>query len=439
MYLKNKATIGYFKKLPVFCFLALVLLVAACKKDKKSPAPHQETDEITKEGVTTEPPKTATIGTAGGKLTSRDGKLEINIPQGALTTNTEISVVAISNTSSAGFGLNYRLSPHINFTKPVKLTFSYASSEDSISAPATLGIISRNEKGMWELRRRSKLDQSNKTISVETTHFSDWAAARMIKLSPAYSEIEPKGSVKITPYACVALKEIFDLDKVFNPNGPDESLTIVEPYELPSDYVVDMYVIGSGGEGIGQIKATGISSVIYTATGDAFPKINPVTIAFPLTTKNTTMILSAKVKVANHGNGIYIKMGGKEYKYDGIASITSDGQCNIEFTRNISGKRVTYGGMSWNTKIRTHPWNENSDFWWEPEDMSPRRVFQHLYNDGRTYSAGFISPAIIDPPGGLVMGNILIETSGATNTESGNGEYLGASRIEGAFKVQREY
>jgi|GEM_PF-2797767 len=417
-------------------FIAISLFTA-CKKDSSTPTPHVEKDEITQQGTETETAKTATIGANGGKLVSRDGKLEINIPAGALTANTTIGVAAITNASSAAIGLNYRITPHINFAKPVTLTFSYADKVDSIASSAVIGIGFRDDNGVWKVKKTSRIDEANKKISVTTEHFSDWAALELVKLTPVYSVIEPSQSVKITAYTCVALKEIYDLDKVFDPAGPDESLSIVEPYELPEDYVIDMYVIGSGTPGVGKLRAEGSAGVVYTASAEINPPLNPVTIAFPLTTKTTTMILSARVKVLYYPEGVYIRIGSKGYSYQAEATINSAGQCNMEFTRRENGQLHFYGGLSWKGGAGVFPWTDNTDFWWEPEGYNPTRVFQHLYDDGLKFSPGSIKADLIESVGGFIIGTFIIEQSGATNTQSGNAEYLGASRVEGTIKVKR--
>lgn len=427
---------SHFRRTTAILFAALSLLIS-CKKDDIKTAPHEEKDEITQAGTEIETAKSASIGPNGGKLISRDGKLEITIPAGALASNTTISVAAISNTSSAAIGLNYRITPHMDFAKPVTLTFSYADKADSLASASVTGIGFRDDNGVWKVKKKSRIDQSNKKISVTTDHFSDWAALELVKLSPVYSVIEPSQSVKITAYTCVALKEIYDLDKVFDPNGPDESLSIVEPYELPEDYIVDMYAIGSAAQGVGTVKAEGTSSAVYTASAEINPAINPVTIAFPLTTKTTTMILSAKVKVLYYPEGVYIRMGGKGYSYHAEATINSAGRCDMEFTRTENGQLHFYGGLSWKGQAGVFPWNDNTDFWWEPDGFNPTRVYQHLYDDGLKFSPGSIRVALIEPVGGFIMGTFVIEQAGATNTQSGNAEYLGASRIEGTIKVKR--
>ncbi|MBO9635341.1 MAG: hypothetical protein J7578_19685 [Chitinophagaceae bacterium] len=423
----------------VFVLIATIITTTtlnSCKKnDNQSDLP-PEVEEVTSEGSELETPKTAVIGAAGGKLVSRDGNLEISIPQGALKNNTTFSVAAITNTSSAGIGLNYRITPHITFEKPVTLTFSFAGKVDSIASVAALGIGYRDEKGVWQVKTRTKLDQSKKTISVPTDHFSDWAALELVKLSPRYSIIDPGGSVRITAYTCVALKKIFDLDKVFDPNGPDESLPLVWPYPLPAKYIVDMYVLGKENEnGIGTLTPDGPSSAVYKSTLEWNPPLNPVTIAFPLTTNRTTMILTAKVEVRHIELGVRIQIDGKTFSYEGEATYNNAGQCDIEFFDKKLNKYV--GSLHWEGGTGEFGWTDKTDFWVEPEGYNPKRVFQHLYDDGRKYSAGTIKPFLIGPVGDMIVGEFKISQAGATNTQSGNGEYLGASEIIGEFKVKR--
>lgn len=431
----------FFRNFSAVMLVMLALITASstlvsCKKSDDSSYFPPEVEEVTKEGTEQEAPKTAVIGVAGGKLISRDGNLEISIPQGAVKSNTTFSVAAITNTSSAGIGLNYRITPHITFEKPVTLTFSFAGKVDSIASIAALGIGYRDEKGVWQVKTRTKLDQSTKTISVPTDHFSDWAALELVKLSPRYSIIEPGESVRVTAYTCVALKKIFDLDRVFDPNGPDESLALVWPYPLPPKYIVDMYVLGKENQnGIGTLTPDGPSSAIYKSTLEWNPSINPVTIAFPLTTKRTIMILSAKVEVRRVELGVNIQIDGKTFNYEGEATYNNAGQCDIQFFDKKLMKYV--GGLHWEGGTGEFSWSDKTDFWVEPEGYNPKRVFQHLYDDGRKYSAGTIKPFLIGPVGDFIMGDFKISQAGATNTQSGNAEYLGASEIIGQFKVKR--
>jgi hypothetical protein len=134
---------------------------------------------------------------------------------------------------------------------------------------------------------------------------------------------------------------------------------------------------------------------------------------------------------------ITIKLNGKEYHYTGEASVSSDGQVNIDFMKKNTIPFEFVGSISWKGGTGNYTWNGSSNFWWEPDGMNPTREHHHLYDDGKKISPGKIAVTKLEGIGGFVTGTFVIEQSGATNTQSGNGEYLGASRVEGSFKVKR--
>jgi hypothetical protein len=66
------------------------------------------------------------IGEVGGSVTSADGRLTVDIPAGALTESTMISIQPISSTLPMGIGDAYRLSPEGQiFSLPATITFNY--------------------------------------------------------------------------------------------------------------------------------------------------------------------------------------------------------------------------------------------------------------------------------------------------------------------------
>ncbi len=133
---------------------------------------------------------TKTIGAAGGSLASKDNTLQIDIPAGALAGNTEISVQAVSNTLPGSPGTAYRLLPeNVNFAKPVKLTFKYTDRHlDSTSADA-LYMAYQAQDGIWRFLPKTVLNTTARTLTVETTHFSDWAPFAMYWLRPQPSSV----------------------------------------------------------------------------------------------------------------------------------------------------------------------------------------------------------------------------------------------------------
>ncbi len=421
--------------------LCLLGLWSCVKEADTADAPSDEQPDsglVTAVGDALENPVTAMIGSAGGQLTSQDGQLTVHIPEGALASPTEVGIAAIGNTFEAAMGLNYRITPHIEFKKPVTLIFSYGGLEDSISAEGLMGICFQDGAGVWQLELASQLDVAHKQISVQTTHFSDWAVAGIVRLSPAKKLIRPEESVKIKPLVCIPLNGIDDLAAIFIPWATDQTIPLVKPYELPQDYVVDTFVIGDGEsvEGGGTLTATGINSVIYTASSDVDPRINPVTVIYTLT--NTPMVLQSKIEVIVNTTGVTIELDGKTYQYDDAYATANHGAYSVEFHTVYKGADF-YGSLTWEgeTAVGEYPWNaDNTNFLWEPEGLSPRRAYLSAYNDGRTTSPGKITVQMFGDKGEFAIGEFSIAHAGATDVEGGDGEYLGDSEIKGWFMVR---
>lgn len=183
------------------------LLFTACTKNsgkEEEPGP-QEPPAIFTHGTPIGDAVKKTIGAAGGTLASKDNTLQIEIPAGALTANTEISVQAVTNTLPGSPGNSYRLLPEtVKFTKPVKLTFKYTSKHlDSTDAEA-LFLAYQSQDGIWRFLPNTTLSTTAKTLTVETTHFSDWAPYAMYWLRATPSSVPVKKTSSVWIYTSVS-------------------------------------------------------------------------------------------------------------------------------------------------------------------------------------------------------------------------------------------
>lgn len=124
------------------------------------------------------------VGTAGGEVISADGRLRLNIPAGALSTNTTIGIQSITNNAPLGLGNNYRLTPQgTTFTQPATLTFGYDEAMLETAEPDFLWAVTQNANGTWSGGRKSVVNKTAKTVTVTTTHFSDWGMGRFVDLT----------------------------------------------------------------------------------------------------------------------------------------------------------------------------------------------------------------------------------------------------------------
>lgn len=167
----------------------VIMVLSSCEKPKLDPVPigggptqssptdgntNNSVPKITAKGMVTGEQKSAMIGANGGSLESENGKLKLIIPAGALTQNTNISIQAITNNCPNGLGDAFRLLPNGQiFSKPVIIQYNF--SENTVLNPSLTSIAFQDKSGGWFGAQNRKIDEANKTIQVETTHFTDWA------------------------------------------------------------------------------------------------------------------------------------------------------------------------------------------------------------------------------------------------------------------------
>jgi hypothetical protein len=136
---------------------------------------------VTMAGYTKGSTVMATIGPAGGTVTSSDGRLQITVPAGALAASTSIGVVTISNEAPGGMGNAFRLTPSgQTFVKPVTLTYKPAAGELATDPPH-VGVAFQTA-GAWKILPGLTADPAGTTFVVTTTHFTDFAYVASLML-----------------------------------------------------------------------------------------------------------------------------------------------------------------------------------------------------------------------------------------------------------------
>lgn len=111
-----------------------------------------------------------------GTLQATDGGLTLWAPAGAVTTATVLSVTPIENLARGGLGAAYRLGPQgARFAAPVTLTFRAPASYPLGMTIAGVGVEYQDAAGFWRRVEPVARDPSAGTVSVTTTHLSDWA------------------------------------------------------------------------------------------------------------------------------------------------------------------------------------------------------------------------------------------------------------------------
>lgn len=116
----------------------------------------------------------ASIGSAGGALTSKDGTLTIEVPAGAVTATTAFSIQEVGSVLK-NRARTYRLMPEsVDFKQPVKLVYNYNGLVSDGANPDHFFLAYQDKNGYFYSANRTKGDRQRQTLTVTTTHFSDW-------------------------------------------------------------------------------------------------------------------------------------------------------------------------------------------------------------------------------------------------------------------------
>ncbi|HTR29383.1 MAG TPA: hypothetical protein VMH27_08930 [Puia sp.] len=209
----------------------ILILLNGCKKSQSGTAPitiPKLPPAQTAVGVPTGTPVTKTIGPAGGTVLSADGRVELDFPANALTTNTDITIQPATNTAPNGSGLAYHFMPDgSKFGVPVTLIFHYTATDANGTDPSLFYIAYQDSVGVWQADFKNRaLDTSAKTASLSIGHFSFWALGSQLYLFAAPPSVTPR---QVADLGMVILTDQGDL----TPNGSGEFGMSALPSAIP--------------------------------------------------------------------------------------------------------------------------------------------------------------------------------------------------------------
>lgn len=278
--------------------LFLIFFLMACKKnDSVSSGQHQPTPV----GVPTpvgapidDEPTQKTIGAEGGTLTSRDGRITINIPSGALASSETVSIQPITNFNPLAIGNAYRLEPHdIEFKKPVTIEFNYRHDELKNTIPELLGVAYQDSSDIWQARGGAVLAKNSSSIKVTTNHFSDWSLFESFSLASAQTAVSVNGSVEM---------EVFTTADLFVPLAAEQEVPMGKKVSLSAKFIKEWKLAGAG-----NLQANGPNAT-YKAPSEV-PVQNPVTVSVSIDIpKRGTCLLVKQIEIVDDNGEIEIKV-----------------------------------------------------------------------------------------------------------------------------------
>jgi hypothetical protein len=313
-----------------------------------------------------------TISANGGVITNEDGRVSVKIPPGALEEDATISIEPITSTLpyTAGPGA-FRLLPEgLHFKKPVTITFSYNDSIVRGSSPDVLHIAYQDGSGVWKAVRALQLDKLNKTVSVQSTHFSDWAVFAQYQLL-----IDGNGSpdIFIIPGQKIVLNVAYTPLKRAN-NSQEDDDDILEPLVskksesevMDPDNEIEPLFPGTSKNwkvfGPGVLTETGSSmKCFYQGPSHTPPGNKPVYFSVDIVNlpgkeyKNAKIILFARVLIED--NYMEYEMKGEKIKFHLAQAFVNSAGIGINGTdleKGVSIINLVIGG----TKGGSYPFGE---------------------------------------------------------------------------------
>lgn len=254
-------------KLRSILFLCFVLFtITSCKRKPEAPTDQteQKTPVPVAHGTVIGTPTTKVIGVAGGTIKTTDGNIEIHIPAGAVSSETNFSIQEVTKTLTSATGAAYRLGPeNVAFQKDVEITFKYTEQDIDGSAEDLLYLAYQNADGYWKRVILTDIDKANKSLKVKTRHFSDWSIERLFYVISL--------DKKISLSANEETKLRVDYDDI-SPNGE-----LLPTLKFPQKNIDGWFVNGSG-----NVSPTDQQDVTYKA---------PAVISEP-----TTIVVGARIK-----------------------------------------------------------------------------------------------------------------------------------------------
>ncbi len=420
----------------VLCF---VFSVTSCKKkDLGGETPPGANETIRPVGQPVSEPYYEIIGPNGGRITSEDGRIEIDIPAGALAEDTEIGIQPLKNTAVSGIGYSYRLTPHgKTFNKKLTVRFHYKNDERRLAGKEAIEIVYQNQKGEWVCTGGAVNNTLAKTISVQTDHFSDWAFVETMNLSPVVKTLHLNETVTFKAWRYLHPEK--EDDFLVPLSVPDTKTGV--PGAMDKTYIVRWTLNGPG-----KLESKG-SEAVYTAPSSVSANNKTATVTVELNVHGKQVLLISTVYIVTEGIEISINGGpwetyaGMATKMDGLGKYSL---ANLRVSTDLPQIVFMWPAMAGANSNGIYPWSmlgeEENHVIFQYAEPNLKHMYVSVYDDGlMTYnSGGFISVEEIEEGGKkYITGVFAIDKSGLI--ESSTSEQVGTGNIMGTFKVQRNW
>ncbi|RPD39700.1 hypothetical protein [Chitinophaga barathri] len=408
------------KRITLLIALFGILLTACDKNDAAPEKPALPEGKVTQPGVADgSPVAQKVIGAAGGDLTSNDGTVKVTIPAGALSGDQTMSIQRISNTNPLGTASGYRIMPHgVTFSKPVSITFNYTDHHLRGTVPEALGIAYQDGKGVWMSISARTLNKTGKTVTVNTTHFSDWSFFKCFELVASATSLPVSRTSELTVYA-----------DLFLINAEHDEIPIGERSGNVNSYIKEWSLVGAG-----RLVAAGPEGT-YTAPATVPAAPNPVAVEVRLDWgAKGVYLLVAHIEIYDLSIEVRVN-GGAWIKFAASPSVRMGDQYMI--SNSDGDERGQYVALSWVGGLGNHGYNifdgGHNNAQYLIDGGNSYGCFYVDENDNLIMSPGGITVTSLGEQDGLVKGTFMMDPSGY-----GVG-HKATAKIEGRFVVAKSW
>jgi len=251
----------------IYSILLILAFASGCKKSSSIGTGSTTTTDtsiaITAVGTPIGTPVTKTIGAAGGTISSTDGRIDLIIPPGALSTGVAITIQPITNECPGGLGAGYDFLPNgTKFSTPATFIFHYADSDVNGTDPDLIYYATQDSTKAWDVDIEKDVDTVGKTISFDVHHFTGRGFLAGLTIRPLGGKFDyqqgDKSTLRLVQYAK-------DSELAGDPQSTgDDDLPPILPITkpIPPQQITSWTVIG--GSQNGTISGSG-QEVNYTA------------------------------------------------------------------------------------------------------------------------------------------------------------------------------
>ncbi|HWJ26972.1 MAG TPA: hypothetical protein VNS32_10550, partial [Flavisolibacter sp.] len=318
----------------------------------------------------------------------------------------------------------YRILPGtITFSKPVKLTMSFAQDDLSNSLPEATAIASQNAKGVWETTANEQIDVVKKTVTGYYSKFTDMALFKRLILVPELAFVDPGKSIHL---AVITTMELESQDLSFPPLGPvkDSLAASIKSWSLA---------------GSGSLSSNG-SQADYTAPAE-MPARNPVAVTATLNTKGSNVYkLVSNIYIGKEGVTFRIDNGpwrnGQSYE----GATTQMGFTQLQAGPVVNGTPMGAVTLRWSgyTLLTQAPWSLTFPSFSYNDGRSTDNYWQ-FYSTGNNLvpSPGGITFFNYGSPGEYITGIFILEKAGRSYAGAYGATLWDIHKIDGFFKVKR--